>query len=118
MGRSGYTLQKLVRLWLTVFVSFSVTPLHISTLLGFSLIVCAGVGAVYVLGEVLAGRALPSGWPFLAIITMLFAGAQLLILGLLGEYLGRLYLTINEMPQAVVQDHRGLGADPDRGTHA
>lgn len=109
-GRSGYTLRKLIGLWGTMFVSFSVMPLRVSTLLGFVLIGLSAFGSVYVAMEKLAGRHVPEGWPFLAIITMLFAGAQLLILGILGEYLGRLYLAVNEMPQAVVQEFRGLGA--------
>jgi undecaprenyl-phosphate 4-deoxy-4-formamido-L-arabinose transferase len=109
-GRSGYTLRKLIGLWGTMFVSFSVMPLRVSTLLGFVLIGLSAFGSVYVAMEKLAGRHVPEGWPFLAIITMLFAGAQLLILGILGEYLGRLYLAVNEMPQAVVQEVRGLGA--------
>lgn len=113
-GRSGYTLGKLVGLWLNMFVSFSIKPLRVSTLLGFLLIAGAGVGSLWVLVETLAGRPVPAGWPFLAIITMLSAGAQLLILGIVGEYLGRLYLSINETPQAVVRELHGLGAPEER----
>lgn len=114
VGHSGYTLRKLVGLWGSMFVSFSVMPLRVSTLLGFVLIGLSAVGTVGVVVEKLAGRHVPEGWPFLAIITMLFAGAQLLILGIVGEYLGRLYLTINETPQAVVQDSHGLDAAEER----
>src|SRR5712692_3532919 len=110
VGRSGYTLRKRVALWGSMFVSFSVMPLRVSTLLGFVLIGLAAAGSVYVLWEKLAGRPVPEGWPFLAIIIMLFSGAQLLTLGIVGEYLGRLYLVINETPQAVVRDSWGLGA--------
>ncbi len=114
VGRSGYTLRKLVGLWGSMFVSFSVMPLRVSTLLGFVLIGLSAVGTVWVAVEKLTGHHVPEGWPFLAIITMLFAGAQLLILGIVGEYLGRLYLTINETPQAVVQDSHGLDAAEER----
>ena len=110
VGRSGYTLRKLIGLWGSMFVSFSVMPLRVSTLLGFALIGLSAAGSLWVAIEKLAGRHVPEGWPFLAIITMLFAGAQLLILGIVGEYLGRLYLAINETPQAVIQDVHGLGA--------
>ncbi len=109
-GRSGYTLRKLVGLWGTMFVSFSVTPLRVSTLLGFVLIGLATAGSTYTLLEKVLGPPVPKGWPFLAIIVMLFSGAQLLTLGIVGEYLGRLYLAINETPQAVVRDSWGLGA--------
>ena len=118
VGRSGYTLRKLVALWGSMFVSFSVMPLRASTLLGFVLIGLAAAGSVYVLLEKLAGRSVPEGWPFLAIIIMLFSGAQLLTLGIVGEYLGRLYLAINETPQAVIRDSWGLGAPGSReGDH-
>jgi undecaprenyl-phosphate 4-deoxy-4-formamido-L-arabinose transferase len=113
IGRSGYTLRKLIGLWGSMFVSFSVMPLRVSTLLGFALIALSAAGSLWVAIEKLTGRHVPEGWPFLAIITMLFAGAQLLILGIVGEYLGRLYLAINETPQAVVQDAHGLGAAED-----
>src|SRR2546422_2609459 len=107
-GRSGYTLRKLVGLWLNMFVSFSVIPLRASAVIGFALIIGAVIGMAWVLIETLAGRPVPAGWPFLAIISMLFSGAQLLILGVVGEYLGRLYLTINDTPQAVIREPRGL----------
>ena len=107
-GRSGYTLRKLVGLWLNMFVSFSVIPLRASAVIGFALIIGAVIGMAWVLIETLAGRPVPAGWPFLAIISMLFSGAQLLILGVVGEYLGRLYLTINDTPQAVIRETRGL----------
>jgi undecaprenyl-phosphate 4-deoxy-4-formamido-L-arabinose transferase len=110
-GRSGYTLRKLIGLWGTMFVSFSVMPLRLATLLGFALVGGAGVASLYVIGEKLAGRSVPEGWPFLAIIIMLFSGAQLLILGIVGEYVGRLYLAVNGTPQAVVQERYGLGAE-------
>jgi undecaprenyl-phosphate 4-deoxy-4-formamido-L-arabinose transferase len=110
-GRSGYTLRKLVGLWGTMFVSFSVMPLRLATLLGFALIVVGGVAGLWVIGEKLAGRPVPEGWPFLAIIMLIFSGTQLLILGIVGEYLGRLYLAVNETPQAVVQERYGLGAE-------
>jgi glycosyltransferase involved in cell wall biosynthesis len=114
VGRSGYTLRRLISLWGSMFVSFSVMPLRVSTLLGFVLIGLSAAGTVWVAIEKLAGRHVPEGWPFLAIITMLFAGAQLLILGIVGEYLGRLYLAVNETPQAVVQDAHGLFAGEER----
>lgn len=107
-GRSGYTLRKLVGLWLNVFVSFSVIPLRASAVLGFALIIGAVIGTVWVVIETFASRQVPAGWPFLAIISMLFSGAQLLILGVVGEYLGRLYLTINDTPQAVIRETHGL----------
>jgi hypothetical protein len=58
------------------------------------------------------------GSPLLTIIIMLFSGAQLLTLGLVGEYLGRFCLAINMMPQAVVRKTWGLGAPASGGDDA
>lgn len=106
-GRSGYTLRKLMRLWLNMFVNFSVVPLRASAVLGLMLVCCGMVLSGWVIAEKFAGRAVPSGWPFLAIITMLFSGTQLVMLGLVGEYVGRLFLSANETPQFVVREARG-----------
>jgi undecaprenyl-phosphate 4-deoxy-4-formamido-L-arabinose transferase len=106
-GASGYTSRKLVRLWGNMFVNFSVMPLRASTVLGAALVLLAAVLSVAVLVETLAGRPLPTGWPFLAIAVMFFSGGQLLMLGIIGEYLGRLFLTANHTPQFVVREEKG-----------
>ena len=102
-GRSGYTLMKLVKLWLSMFVNFSTVPLHLATMLGFAL---AGFGFLYAV-EVIAEHFIyqnPLGWSSLMAALLVFSGTQLLVLGLVGEYLGRLYLTANKKPQFVVRD--------------
>lgn len=107
-GRSGYTLRKLVRLWLNMFVNFSLTPLRASIFLGLALLALAAVFIAAIMVEWLSGRPIPRGWPSLAIITMLFSGTQLFMLGVIGEYLGRLFLAANETPQASVREIKGL----------
>src|SRR5262245_10990993 len=111
IGRSGYTLRKLMALWLNMCVNFSVMPLRVSAVLGLLLMVCGVLLSVGVVFETLAGRDIPAGWPFLAIIVLLFSGAQLLILGIIGEYLGRLFLSINAMPQFVIKEFWGVRRD-------
>ena len=115
-GRSGYTSRKLVRLWGNMFVNFSVMPLRASTVFGGLLVVLAGVLSLVVLFETLSGRPLPSGWPFLAIVMMFFSGGQLLMLGIIGEYLGRLFLTANRTPQFVVREERSGSVEDRPGT--
>jgi glycosyltransferase involved in cell wall biosynthesis len=110
-GRSGYNLRKLVELWLNMCVNFSVMPLRVSALFGLILMGCGALLGVDVVLEKLTGKDIPAGWPFLAIITLLFSGAQLLMLGIIGEYLGRLFLSINETPQFVIKQFRGVRAD-------
>jgi len=101
-GRSNYNLRRLVRLWLNIFVNFSVMPLHLSTIAGFALSVLGAVGVASVVIEALFFET-PQGWASLMAATLLLSGVQLLILGILGEYMGRLFLTANGKPQAVVR---------------
>jgi len=102
-GRSNYTLERLVRLWLNIFVNFSVMPLHLSTIAGFALSLIGLAGVVSVVLEALFFEP-PQGWASLMAATLLLSGVQLLILGILGEYMGRLFLTANRKPQTVVRE--------------
>ena len=104
-GRSNYTLRRLFKLWLNMFVNFSVMPLHISTLTGLALSVCGGVASLLVLFEALYFGT-PRGWGSLMAAVLLLSGVQLVMLGLIGEYLGRVFLTSNGKPQSVVADVR------------
>ncbi|UJX42803.1 glycosyltransferase family 2 protein [Desulfovibrio sp. JY] len=112
-GQSGYTLWKLVRLWLTMFVNFSVAPLRVSAFLGLAMGAFGLLLAVWSLAEKVLGVSVPSGWTMLYITVIIFAGVQLVMLGLLGEYVGRSLMEINRTPQAVVREvHGGDGRPP------
>ncbi|HEU0217278.1 MAG TPA: glycosyltransferase family 2 protein [Stellaceae bacterium] len=102
VGRSNYTLRRLLRLWMSMFVNFSVMPLRISTLTGFALSVIGAAGAIATVIDAIF-IAEPPGWASLMAALMLLSGVQLMILGIVGEYLGRLYLTANRKPQSVVR---------------
>jgi undecaprenyl-phosphate 4-deoxy-4-formamido-L-arabinose transferase len=102
VGRSNYTMRRLLRLWMSMFVNFSVMPLRISTFTGFALSVVGAMGALATVVDVVF-IAEPPGWASLMAALMLLSGVQLMILGIVGEYLGRLYLTANRKPQSVVR---------------
>jgi undecaprenyl-phosphate 4-deoxy-4-formamido-L-arabinose transferase len=103
VGRSNYTMRRLLRLWLSMFVNFSVMPLRLSTATGFALSLVGTIGSIIVLTEALFFDP-PTGWASLmAAVRLLLSGVQLVILGIEGEYLGRLYLTANKKPQSVVK---------------
>lgn len=110
-GRSGYTFRKLVRLWLSMFINFSVIPLRISTLLGLGYSFLGLATTIYVIIDKLVHPETPIGWPSLIITVMIFSGVQLIILGLLGEYIGRLFLSSNQTPQYVVREVIKEGSD-------
>lgn len=102
-GQSGYTLRRLVRLWTSTFVNFSVMPLRLATLLGL-LMAAAGLLALGVVAYLwLTDRGPDFGWGSLMAALLIFSGTQLVVLGLVGEYVGRMFLTVNRRPQAVVR---------------
>ena len=102
-GRSNYTLRRLVRLWLNLATSFSVLPLRLAIYAGAALGLLGLVAAAYVVWEGLSGET-PSGWASSMTTTLLVAGVQFLILGVLGEYVGRAFLSANGKPQGVVRE--------------
>jgi glycosyltransferase involved in cell wall biosynthesis len=104
-GRSNYTLRRLMRLWMSMFVNFSVMPLRVSTLTGFVLSGIGAFGGAMAIGEALLYSP-PAGWASLMAAVLLLSGVQLVMLGIIGEYLGRLYLTANGKPQSVVREVR------------
>jgi glycosyltransferase involved in cell wall biosynthesis len=108
-GRSNYTIRRLVRLWLNMFVNFSVMPLRLATAFGFALSLLGLAGTLWVIMEALLVET-PPGWASLAVAVLLLSGVQLTMLGLIGEYLGRLYLTANRKPQSVIKDVTRNGA--------
>ena len=103
-GRSNYTMRRLVRLWMNMFVNFSVMPLRISTVTGMSLSVLGGIAAIFVVIEAAVMGSTPRGWGSIMAAVLLLSGVQLMILGIVGEYLGRLFLTANRKPQFVVRE--------------
>ena len=103
VGRSNYTLRRLLRLWTSMFVNFSVMPLRLSTLAGFVLSLLGAIGGAMAIVEALFSSP-PQGWASLFSAVLLLSGVQLMILGIVGEYLGRLYLTASGKPQAVVRE--------------
>jgi glycosyltransferase involved in cell wall biosynthesis len=102
-GLSNYTVRRLLRLWMSMFVNFSVMPLRISTMTGFVLSALGAIGGAIAAAEALFSEP-PPGWASLFAAVLVLSGVQLMILGIIGEYLGRLYLTANRKPQSVIKE--------------
>lgn len=103
IGKSGYTLSKLVSLWLNMFINFSILPLRLSTFFGFAF---AGLG--FILGilailERFLNPELPQGYTFLFVFIAMISGVQLISIGILGEYIGRFFLAHNLQPQYIIK---------------
>jgi undecaprenyl-phosphate 4-deoxy-4-formamido-L-arabinose transferase len=101
---SNYTLGKLFLLWLNMFLNFSIVPLRVSALLGvvtsaLSLVLLVGI----VIDKLYINPNVAVGVPTVLVVVTFFAGVQLMILGAIGEYLGRLFLDHSNTPQFVVR---------------
>lgn len=103
-GSSGYTLKKLLGLWFNGFTAFSVKPLRIATAVGgFS----AGIGFLYGIYTVikrLVNPDVPMGFSSLMAALVFFGGMIMVMLGLIGEYVGRIYISLNNSPQYVIRE--------------
>lgn len=102
-GKSTYTTGKLASLCFSLLVNFSVRPLRSISIFGLMMSVFGIIGAVGVVAEKLSNPDLPIGWPSLAFFSLFLSGVQLLMLGVMGEYIGQLVMTVNGTPQYVVR---------------
>jgi undecaprenyl-phosphate 4-deoxy-4-formamido-L-arabinose transferase len=98
-GRSNYTLQRLVRLWLNLATSFSLAPLRLAIYAGAFMALLGAAGAFATIAEALIWRDTPSGWASTMTVLLIVGGVQSMILGVLGEYVGRTFLSANGKPQ-------------------
>ncbi len=101
-GRSNYTMRRLIRLWMNLATNFSVLPLRLAVVAGVAMGMLGVLAAAWVVFEALIGET-PSGWASLMTVTLLIAGVQFMILGVLGEYVGRAFMSANGKPQGVVR---------------
>jgi len=103
-GTSTYTLRRLIRLWMSAWVNFSLLPLRIATLLGLTMAAAGLVGFAWVVYWRLTNQGPSFGWGSIMAALLVFSGTQLVLLGLIGEYVGRMFLTVNQRPQAIIRE--------------
>ncbi len=111
-GESGYTLGKLLNLWFNGFTAFSVKPLRVATLTG---VVCALCGFAYGIYTIIKKifiqpPDLVIGFSALMSVIVFMGGMLMLMLGLVGEYMGRMYISMNNSPQFVIREIVGKEA--------
>jgi len=107
IGTSNYTFKKLLVHAINMMTGFSAIPLRLASWIGFLLTGFGLLVLVYVLGRYLIEDSAPAGFPFLACIISLFSGAQLLCLGIIGEYLGRAHFRLLDRPPYQVRSSVG-----------
>lgn len=100
-GRSGYNLGKLISLWMNGFTSFSIKPLRLATYAG-SLTALAGfLYAIVIIIRYFTIHLAPLGWSSTTALLLILGGIILMVLGLVGEYVGRIFMCVNASPQYV-----------------
>lgn len=104
-GSSGYTLGKLLNLWMNGFTSFSVKPLRIATYFGTFSALAGFVYLIYIVINHFTRHTAPLGWASTTALLLLLGGMILLVLGLIGEYVGRIYMCANAAPQYVAREY-------------
>ena len=102
-GESNYTFKKLFKLWGNI-LGFSIKPLRLAMYIG-STIACLSVLAIIciIISKVLNPQ-ITAGWPSMMVVLCFFSGLILFFLGLIGEYIGRIYLAINADPPCIVRN--------------
>ena len=103
VGTSNYTLKKLIRLWLAYW-NYSVIPLRISSVTGGVMAMAGFVAALLTIIRKLVHPGIPVGWASTICVVTVFAGLILMSLGIIGEYLGKIILTLNHTPQFIVRE--------------
>lgn len=103
-GQSGYTFTKLFSLWLNGFTAFSVKPLRVSALVGVLVAIAGFAFGIYTVINKIINPSVPMGWSSTMVALLIIGGMILLVLGLIGEYIGRMYISINKSPQFVIKE--------------
>ena len=104
-GRSGYTLRKLLGLWMNGFTSFSVKPLRIATYFGTLSALAGFLYLIFIVINHFTRHTAPLGWASTTALLLLLGGVILIVLGLIGEYVGRIYMCANAAPQYVAREY-------------
>lgn len=117
-GESGYTFTKLLRLWFNGFTAFSVKPLRIATVMGMLFSVVGFLFAVVVVvRKIILLDRIDAGWSSIMAIVLLLDGILMMMLGLVGEYVGRMYMTMNKSPQYVIRTTTAAAGEAEPDPH-
>lgn len=104
VGASGYTLKKLLGLWLNGFTAFSIKPLRLASFLGAVSALAGFLSVIYIVIHKLLNPDVPMGWSSMIAAIFLMGGLILTVLGMIGEYIGRIYISLNNAPQYVIKE--------------
>lgn len=109
VGTSGYTLKKLLGLWFNGFTAFSVVPLRAATAVGVASAFAGFIYGIYTIIRKLVDPNILLGFSSIMAAILFIGGMLMIMLGLVGEYIGRIYISLNNSPQYVVREAIGKG---------
>ncbi|MBQ6811851.1 MAG: glycosyltransferase family 2 protein [Agathobacter sp.] len=104
IGTSGYSIGKLLALWINGFTAFSVKPLRIATFGGVVVAMLGFLYTIYIIVNKFINPAVPMGWSSTMALILIIGGLILAVLGMIGEYVGRIYICMNNSPQYVIRE--------------
>lgn len=110
-GNSQYTLKKLIHLWSNGFTSFSVKPLRFATLVGSLVALFGFLFAIYVIINKFIHPEIQAGWSSLMAMMTFLIGITLCTLGMIGEYIGRIFISLNRSPQYVISETKNMNRE-------
>lgn len=103
-GKSTYSFLKMCGLWYNGFTAFSIIPLRIASFLGITTALAGFAHACYLIIQKIMHDTVPEGYTSIATILLLVSGIIMILLGIIGEYIGRIYININKVPQYIVRE--------------
>lgn len=106
-GKSGYTLKKLIGLWINGFTSFSIIPLRLTSFLGFLISFLGFCLGIYVVIKSIISN-MPPGFATIVCLLLLFFGILFIFLGIMGEYIGRIFISLNNSPQFIIKEKTNI----------
>ena len=114
-GQSGYSLRKLISLWLNGFTSFSIKPLRVSTFAGFIFAFLGFIFAIVIIvRKLILGDEIDAGWSSIMSMIMIIGGIIMMMIGMAGEYIGRIFISMNGAPQYIVGNRTGADSPTDQ----
>lgn len=103
-GESGYSLRKLIGLWVNGFTAFSVLPLRMATYSGMLVALIGFIFAIWTVVHKIISPEVAVGWSSTFSVILVIGGMILFVLGMIGEYIGRIYISLNNSPQYVIRE--------------
>lgn len=105
-GSSGYSLKKMIELWLNGFTSFSVKPLRLMSVIGIIVAIIGFIYGIITIVRKFTDPAMIAGYSSMMSVNLFMFGVLFFFMGLIGEYVGRIYISLNKAPQFVIKDYK------------